>query len=82
MLDRLCKGFKNSIENLVSLLKESGFKGGKILIAHCFNENGANELKEKILEKFQNAEIKIYKTKGLCSFYAERGGLLVGYENI
>ncbi len=77
-----CRGFKSSIENLVNLLKENGFNGGKIRIAHCFNESGANELKQMILEKFHNAEIKIYKTKGLCSFYAEKGGLLVGYEKI
>ncbi len=47
-----------------------------------FNESGANELKQMILEKFHNAEIKIYKTKGLCSFYAEKGGLLVGYDKV
>ncbi len=75
-----CRGFKNSIENLVHLLKENGFNGGKIRIAHCFNESGANELKQRIVEKFHNAEIKIYQTKGLCSFYAEKGGLLVGFD--
>ncbi len=75
-----CRGFKNSLENLVNLLKENGFNGGKLLIAHCFNESGANELKRLIFEKFHNAEIKLYKTKGLCSFYAERGGLLIGYD--
>ncbi len=75
-----CRGIRKSIDAIVSHLSDNGFKGGKILIAHCFNEAGAKELKEKILEKFKNADIKIYKTLGLCSFYAERGGLLVGYE--
>ncbi len=75
-----CRGIKNSIEAIVNLLKDNGYKGGKVLIAHCFNESGANELKQLILDKFHDAEIKIYKTKGLCSFYAEKGGLLVGYE--
>ncbi len=77
---RKCRGFKSSVNTLIELLKENGYQGGKILIAHCFNESGANELKQKILDDFKDAEIKIYKTKGLCSFYAEKGGLLVGYD--
>ncbi len=77
-----CRGQKRSIEAIVRHLRESGFQHGKVLIAHCFNESGALELKNKILEAFQKAEIKIYKTNGLCSFYAEKGGLLVGYETV
>ncbi len=77
-----CRGLKKSIEAIVDLLKTNGFKGGKVLIAHCFNESGAAELKQKIKDAFSSAEIKVYKTGALCSFYAEKGGLLVGYETI
>ncbi len=77
-----CRGMKKSISVIVNHLKESGFKHGKILIAHCFNESGALALKQNILDIFSNADIRIYKTMGLCSFYAEKGGLLVGYENV
>ncbi len=77
-----CRGMKKSLNTIVEHLKESGFQKGKILIAHCFNESGALDLKEKILATFENAEIKIYKTMGLCSFYAEKGGILVGYETV
>ncbi len=77
-----CRGMKKSLSTIVEHLKESGFKHGKILIAHCFNEDGAFALKQHILDAFGNADIRIYKTMGLCSFYAEKGGLLVGYEAI
>ncbi len=77
-----CRGFKNSIDTIIDLLKENGFNGGKVRIAHCFNEKGAAELEEKILQLFKNADVKIYKTGGLCSFYAEKGGLLVGYDRV
>ncbi len=40
------------------------------------------ELKARILETFRKAEVRIHKTNGLCSFYAEKGGLLVGYETL
>ncbi len=75
-----CRGFKGSLDSLLALLLENGFNGGRLRIAHCFNEAGALELRQRILEKFPGAEIKLYKTMGLCSFYAEKGGLLVGYD--
>ncbi|HGJ2436759.1 TPA: fatty acid-binding protein DegV, partial [Streptococcus pneumoniae] len=38
------------------------------------------QLSERIRETFPQADIKILPTSGLCSFYAEEGGLLMGYE--
>ncbi len=75
-----CRGMKKSMAAIVEHLKEAGFQEGKLRIAHCFNESGALELKAKLLEAFQNADIKIHTTGALCSFYAEKGGLLVGYD--
>ncbi len=77
-----CRGEKKALETIVNHLKESGFRNGKIRIAHCFNESGALALKEKILEVFNTADVKISETLGLCSFYAEKGGILVGYETV
>ena len=75
-----CKGERRSLETLVSLLETEGFSEGKISIGHCQNENGARQLKELILSKFKNATVEIHKLRGLCSFYAEKGGILVGFE--
>ena len=75
-----CRGERRSLETLVSELEKEGFDSGKISIGHCQNEEGALQLKELILAKFKNASIEIHKFRGLCSFYAERGGVLVGYE--
>ena len=33
-----------------------------------------------ILAEFPNARIKIEPTTALCSFYAEAGGLMIGFE--
>ena len=57
-----------------------GYNGGKVRIDHCFNSVAANVLKEKLLAKFEDADIVVGRSYGLCSFYAERGGLLVGFE--
>lgn len=75
-----CRGERRSLETLVTNLEAEGYRSGKISIGHCQNESAALQLKELILSKFKNAVIEIHKFRGLCSFYAERGGVLVGFE--
>lgn len=75
-----CRGERRSLETLAEYLESEGFRSGKISIGHCQNESAAEQLKELILSKFKNAVIEIHKLKGLCSFYAEKGGVLVGFE--
>ena len=58
-----------------------GFKGGKVRIDHCLNLEGAQQLKNLILSAFPSADVIIGECRALCSFYAERGGLLVGFED-
>ena len=50
-------------------------------ISHCLNPESAQELKERLLAKFPTADIFIEPCGALCSFYAERGGMIVGYED-
>ena len=75
-----CRGEKRSIELLSEVLGAEGFRSGKIRIGHCWNEEAAQQLKKLILTKYEKVSIEIHKLKGLCSFYAEMGGLLVGFE--
>lgn len=75
-----CRGEKKALETIVQHLKSLGLKHGKVRIAHCFNENAGKALKQLIQAEFSKVQVEIYKCKGLCSFYAEKGGLLVGFE--
>lgn len=77
-----CRGENRSLETLINDLKELGLKNGKVSIGHCQNENAANTLKKMIEAKFEKVQIEIHKLRGLCSFYAEKGGLLVGFEKM
>ena len=61
------------------MIKE-GCTGGKVRIHHANNLQSAELLKTKILEKLPEASVEISHAGGLCSFYAEQGGLLVGFE--
>ena len=65
---------------LLKQLLSMGYKGGRVRIHHCYNLPSAQRLKDAILEKFPQASIIIQKTNALCSFYAEKGGMLVGFE--
>lgn len=77
-----CRGEVRSIETIIKDLSAMGLKNGKVSIAHCQNEEGALKLKNLIAEKFKNAQVEIHKLRGLCSFYAEKGGFLVGFEKM
>ena len=60
-------------------MKEHGFKAGSVIISHCHNFEFATVLKDKIVEIWENAKVQIMPTIGLCSFYAERRGIILGY---
>ena len=74
------RGEKKAILSVWKQMKELGYKGGKVIIDHCFNEEAAKQLCELIKSEFADAIVKIRITRGLCSFYAEQGGMLVGTE--
>ena len=75
-----CRGENKALDTIVHHMKALGHNAGKVRIAHCFNVEAARKLKEKILAECSRAQVEIYSCRGLCSFYAERGGLLVGFE--
>lgn len=75
-----CRGAKRAIEKLIVRMHDMGFQGGKVRIDQCENTTDAKTLKDLILSKYPNADVIIDKVHGLCSFYAEKGGLLVGFE--
>jgi DegV family protein with EDD domain len=81
-LEMICKsrGPINTAIDILNNMIGDGFKGGKVRIHHADNLTAAELLKTKILDKFPASEIEIDVAGGLCSFYAEKGGLLVGFE--
>ncbi len=75
------RGHKKAMQTLFSMLEERGlYDGALIRIAHCFGESQANDLKALVQEKYPNVRFIIEPTTALCSFYAEAGGLMIGFE--
>lgn len=77
-----CRGEAKSLSAIVEHLKGNGLREGKVRIAHCMNEPAALELKRRILSELAHVDVQIHTCLGLCSYYAEKGGLLVGYEKM
>lgn len=74
------RGEKKLIPELMKHLNDMGYSGGKVRIDHCDNIGAASRLREAIISRFPAADVAIGVTGALCSFYAEHGGLLIGFE--
>lgn len=75
-----CRGEENAINTIVEHLKKEGHKKGRVVISHCFNEYAAKLLKSKLLIENPMVNVEIKECRGLCSYYAEKGGMLIGFE--
>ena len=75
-----CRGEAKSLSTILERLKENGLKAGRVHLAHCQNALAAGKLKEMIREALPEVVVTIGENLGLCSYYAEKGGILVGYE--
>lgn len=74
------RGAKMTRIKILERLDRLGYLGGRLHITHCLNSEAAEGLRDEVLAKFPNAEVSIDKCGGLCSFYAEKGGMLIGFE--
>ncbi|MBR0385863.1 MAG: DegV family protein [Erysipelotrichaceae bacterium] len=74
------RGDKAGIKSIVNEMKLKGFAGGRVRITHTLDEDLAEAVKTAILELWPESDIIISPNTGLCSFYSERHGLIIGYE--
>lgn len=75
-----CRGEKKVVKSMIEHLEDAGYHGGKVRISHADNLKLAHNVRDKILELYPNADVIVYPMGGLCTYYAEIGGLLVGCE--
>ena len=69
-----------TVKATVGYMKELGWVGGKVRIGHVCNEPIALKLVEAIRAEYPETDLEYYPSTGLCSFYAEKGGYLLGFE--
>ena len=75
------RGEKKALQAILDMMVERGiYDGATVRVAHCFAKRQAEALKALVLEKFPKCNFIIEPTTALCSFYAETGGLMIGFE--
>ena len=75
-----CRGAEKAYATVVHEMRQRGFRGGKVIIGHAHQPEGAQRLKDLILANFPGSPIVIMPNSGLCCYYAEDGGMIIGFE--
>lgn len=76
-----CRGEKKFLQKLSDELAAAGFAGGKLYISHVQDPSLARSVAVLVQKRWPHSRIKVYPAGGLCSYYAEEGGLLIGFES-
>ncbi len=75
-----CRGEKRAMAQLLQTMEKLGFRGGPVHLSHTYNPEMAEKFAAMLREKYENVKLTIRQNLGLCSYYAEEGALLVGFE--
>lgn len=75
-----CRGMSKAYSKVAEEIKQLGFENGKIIISHCLNEPAVEMLKKLFAEAFGAVKIDVMPASALCTYYAEKGGVLIGFE--
>ena len=78
-MKKIAKGGKKTLQVIMNDFKERTADKESIVISHCQNEAFALNLKKAVEAEYPEKIVKIYPTRGLCSYYAEKGGIIVGF---
>lgn len=70
---------RKMFDKVVQGMEADGYHGGLVCIDHVFDEGAAQALADRIHVSWPDAEVRTLCCGGLCSYYAERDGLIIGY---
>ena len=73
------RGSAGVVSMIIEEMELNGYRGGEVAISHCQNKPMALRLRDVIHGRWREAPVSIRRTRGLDSFYAERGGVIVAF---
>lgn len=71
---------RRMVKKVCDTMAEYGYAGGMVCIDHVENEVAAEHMAEAIRARWPKARIETMRCGGLCSYYAEQSGLIIGFE--
>lgn len=79
-LAQKARGTQRAIQTLYQEMQKNGYQGGRVMLGHVLNPELSKKFEDHIKATYPQADITTYPCSGLCSYYAQRNGLIVGYE--
>lgn len=76
------KGDRRAISEAVKTLADAGYQGGRLHIDHIEASELAVKYADAIRAQFPGAHITVGACTGLCTYYAEKDGILIGFETV
>ena len=74
------RGERGALKNIYKAALEAGYTGDRAVITHVENPELASCLKNMVRQDYPDAEVLIFPTRGLCSYYMERRGIVFSCE--
>ncbi len=78
---RKCRGLRKATQTMIHEMEMHRYAGGRCFISHVQNPGAAEAFRDALLKKWPEADIAIEPCHALCSYYANRNGLIVSYED-
>ena len=75
----VARGQKKAIAGIIDDMRQRSGTLRELILDHCTNEDFARQVEAAAREQWPEINVTILPTRGLCSYYAEKGGLIIGY---
>ena len=74
------RGETKVLARILEEMDQTGFHGQHpVMISHNNNEQGAQLLRHGILARWPEAQVHVYPCGGLCAYYEQVQGIIIGY---
>lgn len=79
-LEKKSRGERKAICAMLEIIeKNGGADGREVIVTHCKNPDMAHRLTDAIRERWSVSDIKVKESRGLVTYYAMPGGVIVSY---
>lgn len=79
-LSHRVRGNKRGIKKTIAEMESRGYQGGRVVISEHESLDYAQDFEEALLKKYPEAAIEMLRGSALCAYYAERGGVILGFD--